>query len=406
VSFSGASLVGKDISTTATSSLTSSDPLYTPSLSVSTRQDGYTYPTGRAADVSPHGGYSSTTNFCLQCHSVHPSTYPPDPNEGAYALLWKGNVTATCQTCHSLAAYGGNSTGTRDTNVLVGSTGLTIGTTSLRTAYDLTTTMKASHPLYAPNSGGSDQVQMMGSGWEYGGFDPTTWAANRQPDGLQCTSCHTSHGDFGRLVNSPTGVVRTTADGGDLSTGHTWAEGQLIYFGTDFATNEPAIQQLHLDTDYTTGATNQSIWLACNQGAVTAVADGLDTVSGVPCQYLQITDSEGQLSSLFGYKLLTAFPNYDYLGSALGGGGGESWGLDTRSHDQARWCGTCHPTKVSDLFGGTYHNHPTGCTSCHGNPSADATSKDFPHTSTFGQFLTSYPDGLCVGRCHTAGSLP
>src|SRR3990172_1607934 len=70
-------------------------------------------------DVSPHGGFSATTNFCLQCHEIH--------NAGSeYALLWKSSVTATCQTCHGL--FGGSPSGTRDP---AGSG--TTGTASVRT---------------------------------------------------------------------------------------------------------------------------------------------------------------------------------------------------------------------------------------------------------------------------------
>jgi predicted CXXCH cytochrome family protein len=54
---------------------------------------------------------------------------------------------------------------------------------------------------------------------------------------------------------------------------------------------------------------------------------------------------------------------------------------------------------VDVAYGGTFHNHPTGCTACHGNPTGDATSTDFPHTSKFGEFLKAYPDGLCIS-CH------
>ena len=78
--------------------------------------------------------------------------------------------------------------------------------------------------------------------------------------------------------------------------------------------------------------------------------------------------------------------------------------MDKYSHDQAQWCGRCHDQALPSQYGGTYHNHPTGCTSCHGNPN-DATSTDFPHTSTFQSFLKDYPDLLCI-NCHTAGSLP
>jgi hypothetical protein len=212
---------------------------------------------------------------------------------------------------------------------------------------------------------------MQTSGWTYH-FDPASPGA-QTADGLQCTSCHTSHGDFGRLINSETGVIRTTADGDGLGDADAWVDGAPIYRGA-------TLKYLNLGGD--------GVWEACSDAAGTT-----------GCADLTTTDSEGQTVYLYGYKLLSAYPNFNWAG------GGESWGVDARNHDQARWCGSCHPNKVASEFGGTFHNHPTGCTSCHGNPMNDATSKDFPHTSSFGNFLTQYPDGLCIG-CHHAGELP
>jgi nitrate/TMAO reductase-like tetraheme cytochrome c subunit len=323
------------------------------------------------ANVSPHGGYDSTTDFCVQCHSVHAES----AGAGAYALLYADTVTATCNTCHGLPAYGGAASGRRDSNAVTGFTGGTMGTASSRTAYD-STTAAATHPLYSTSTDGTgDDVNMQTSGWGYHG-DPAAWAAadEQTNDGLQCTSCHTSHGDFGALINSENGVIRTTAVDNDITDVDVWQDGAPIY-------RSATLKYLNLGGD--------GVWEACSDEAGTT-----------GCADLTTTDSEGQTVYLYGYKLLSAYPNYNW------DGGGESWGVDYRNHDQARWCGSCHPNKVATEYGGTYHNHPTGCTACHGNPSNDATSKDFPHTSSFDNFLLSYPDGLCVGSCHTAGSLP
>lgn len=321
-------------------------------------------------DISPHGGYSSSTDFCLQCHSVHNTASTTD---GAYALLWKSSVTATCNTCHGLAAYGGAATGPRDSNTLTGFSAGIMGTAAQRSAYDNAAPV-ASHPLGTSSTTGTgDDVAMQTSGWSYHG-SPTVWAGNTQdPDGLQCTSCHTAHGDFGALVNSERGVVRTTAGGSSLDTAQTFAEGRAIYLGS-------ALRYLHQVG---------GVWQGCTDLTYTT------------CTPLTTTDSEGQTVYLYGYKMLSAYPNFNW------DGGGESWGLDRYTHDQARWCGSCHPKHVSTDFGTsfTYHNHPTGCNACHGNPTNDPTSVDFPHTSTFANFLKQYPDGLCI-TCHTAGALP
>jgi Doubled CXXCH motif (Paired_CXXCH_1) len=325
------------------------------------------------SNVSPHGGFATSTDYCVQCHSVHNTD---DTTTGEYALLWKSSVVETCNTCHAVPGLAfGAADGRVDSNGITGASG-TMGTASSRSAYD-NATPAAEHGLGATNTNTEgDQVTMQDSGWSYRG-SPTVWAANTQnanPEGLTCTSCHEAHGNFGSLINSERGVVRSTAGGTSLDTAQTWASGRAIYVGRN-------LKYLHL---------NGTVWQYCDDAAQT-----------LNCVNATTLDSESQTVSLYGYKLLTAYPNFNW------DGGGESWGLDASSHDQARWCGTCHTRHVSSDFGAgfTYHNHPTGCTACHGNPANDTTSTDFPHTSSFDNFLKKYPDGLCID-CHTAGQLP
>jgi predicted CXXCH cytochrome family protein len=324
--------------------------------------------TGR---VQPHGGYSATTDYCLQCHAVH------DGEE--YALLSNSSVTAGCRTCHSL--YGTAATGP----YVPGYPGVE-APTSLRSAYEVTSPL-AQHAIGASSipfaSAAVGPITELG--WAYGGFNATNWAAARGPagpgtasdvtGGLYCGSCHTPHGNFGRLINSETGGVRTTGDGdGSLMDVDAFAEDTAIMYG-----RPAAVRYLHYDS------TNR-VWQACNETA------------DITCTNLVATDTEGESAYLYGYKLLSAYPNHSWeLGA-------ESWGLDSYEHDMSRWCGRCHDEAIPSEYGGTYHNHPTGCTACHGVPN-DATSTDFPHTSTFINFLKDYPDLLCI-NCHTAGSLP
>ena len=140
--------------------------------------------------------------------------------------------------------------------------------------------------------------------------------------------------------------------------------------------------------------------------ALTKVGSAVDTVvntatpTAQACSYLTTSDSEGQTVYLYGYKLLSAYPNHSWAQ------GPESWAMSNHSHDVARWCGRCHNQAVDEAIDATstYHAHPTGCTSCHGNPN-DMSSFDFPHTSTMGKLLKDYPDALCI-NCHTSGALP
>lgn len=318
---------------------------------------------------TPHGGYNATTDYCLQCHAVHQGS--------DYALLASSSVTATCRTCHSL--FGASPAGA----INPGFPG-TEAPTSMRSAYELTSP-SAQHQLGSTSIPFSTVGTLTEAGWAYGGFNPATWShstaagpgtSSDVSGGLYCGDCHTPHGDFGQLVNSK--YYRSTAPAGapaDLSTVYNWAEDGAIYFGN-------AIKYLHFNSATKT-------WQACNE------------TGDITCVDLATTDSKGDSAYLYGYKLLSSYPNHSWDQKAV------SWNMDRYSHDQAQWCGRCHDQALPSAYGGTYHNHPTGCTSCHGNPN-DGTSTDFPHTSTNQKFLKDYPDLLCI-NCHTAvsgGSLP
>ncbi|GBC86346.1 hypothetical protein HRbin12_00333 [bacterium HR12] len=245
--------------------------------------------------------------------------------------------------------------------------------------------------------------------WKYSGGPPAvdaTTPANTKTatgGGLYCASCHTPHGDFGQLVNAE--KVLTTDASGAWSTVQTveWKENTIIWWDPPGPTSWKRVF-LHRDTD-------PAAWEVCdldqggsvgNDGVVqtvTPVAGDVDTVPVGSCYYAQVTDTDGQKVSLYGYKLLSEFPNHTYSAP-------KSWGTDKYNHDVAKWCGACHVSRVPSEFGGTMHNHPTGCTTCHGNPSGTAAGTgDFPHTSTNGAFLIQYPDALCTS-CHVADSLP
>jgi predicted CXXCH cytochrome family protein len=333
------------------------------------------------SDVDPHGGYGSTTDYCLQCHQVH--------GGGEYALLAQASVTATCKTCHSVF---GTAAGTPANPGFPGIE----GTASLRSAYDLTSPA-ATHGIGSSSIPDETGITITEGGWtygwgSYGGPAPgagtpnsTTPAgpgtASDTGGGLYCGSCHTPHGEFGQVINSK--WAWTTDSTGAISTQAkvAWTNGTTIWY-----------------KDPTAGSWSQKVlhqnaggyWEVCTDGTYTS------------CAPAQRKDSENQLVSLSGYKLLSAYPNHQYAEP-------RSWGVDKYDHDQPGWCGTCHPSKVDGTLGGvtgTMHNHPTGCTACHGNPATGVgTSADFPHTSDVSKFLINYPDALCIG-CHTSGKLP
>ncbi len=349
------------------------------------------------SDISPHGGYSASTNYCLQCHTSHNA--PAD-----YALLAATTVTATCNTCHGLPAVGqANPTGPREP--LEPANPATPGTAAQRAAYTVTTGRNAWHGIGSSTPPGETGVVMTLSDWSYswkntggppsGTPDATTPANTKSATqgGLYCASCHTPHGEFGQLANAK--KVLTTDASGEWSTVQTvdWAENTIIWWDPPVGFWKRVF--LHLDTD-------PAAWEVCDLDAggnvqtVTAIPGGVDDVDVGTCYYAQVIDTDGQLVSFYGYKLLSMYPNHTYASV-------KSWGTDRYNHDAAVWCGACHKTRVPSEFGGTYHNHPTGCTACHGNPTGTTTGTgDFPHTSTNGAFLIQYPDALCIS-CHTGG---
>jgi len=369
-----------------------------------TGQDGPTPPElgdPVGTNVSPHGGYSSSTDFCLQCHSVHGyptlDAWPPgDPaTTTGYALLTEGSVTDVCATCHQYLGAGG-------TSPQLPSVGPGImGTASSRSVYDFTGTGGAKHEM------GGTGPPLFGSNWAYswqfsGG--PTGPSANPVPagtasdtaGGLYCGSCHTPHGEFGQLINSEWVYTSAGSAGASEPTVQPWANDTAIYW------DDPATPEHSYAVMYLFQPSVGAAWQVCT-----------DT-SHTTCYYAQTYDAEGQLVSLYGFKLLSSSPNHQYPPPATPPSGTfyldnvnrtgpraavRSYNTDEYNHDGMLFCGTCHSRNVDDSAGGTYHNHPTGCEACHGNP-RDGTSFDYPHTSTFAYFLQEYPDALCI-TCHT-----
>jgi hypothetical protein len=343
-------------------------------VSVDPYKDGQTF----SNRVTPHGGYSATTDYCLQCHSVHNAT-------DEYSLLASASVTATCQTCHAVggvAPSGAIDPGMPGVEAPV----------SLRAAYEVTGGARRSGHAIGSNLSLTvfSNKTITESGWAYGGFSATGWSSSTAAGpgtatagggGLYCGDCHTPHGDFGQLVNSQYYRTSIGAPVDDLAVA-TWAEGAA------YTINGGATRYLHKDAD------PAGVWESCTATSPAPIAGLPDT----NCSYLTATDTEGESAYLYGYKLLSEYPNHSWSDEPV------SWGMEMYGHDSAQWCGRCHDLATPSQYGGTVHSHPTGCTSCHGNPN-DATSTDFPHTSTFQSLLKDYPDLLCI-NCHTAGSLP
>ncbi|GBE22404.1 MAG TPA: hypothetical protein ENH00_12485 [Actinobacteria bacterium] len=347
--------------------------------SIASAQPKEADPSG-ADQIAPHGGYSSSTNMCLQCHDVHDAA-------GTYALMATASVDAVCSTCHA-SGIGA----TQPENPPGGGPGPisnATGTVSTRAVY--TETSGSEHPL---GNNKVDDNWLTQSDWSYPG--PPTDNATTHADigttsdtdgGLYCASCHTPHGSFGQVVNNWT---KPTAANPSV----------FNYEGTSIEVDNGAVPlvwtTVWLDYDETEDA-----WAFCDTlgHVVTATDTGFDSCETTQAtasvsSWATVKNAANQDSYLFAYNLLSAGPNHQY------GAGHSTFRTVDKGTDVYDWCATCHTSKSS-----TMHNHYTTCYACHGNPSADTNSKDFPHSSTADTLLKAYPDGMCV-NCHTSGSLP
>ncbi len=252
-------------------------------------QDGTTI---GSADVAPHGGYSSMTDYCLQCHQVHTNSRSGD-YVGEYALLADLSVTSTCATCHGY--LGASPTGAEDP----GFPGVE-GTASLRAVY-------TAEPVHTIGATSSRYEGNWSYGWGFGGpSGPSTrragaGTASTYGGGFNCGTCHTPHGEFGQLINSK--WVYTTADqaGGASAVPAAvvnWQNNTRIWWN-DPSTPAHSFEQRYLF--YNSAPPGTEGWMVCT---------GLNGAG--PCSYAQTHDAEGQLVSLYGYKLLAYVPNHQY----------------------------------------------------------------------------------------------
>jgi predicted CXXCH cytochrome family protein len=150
----------------------------------------------------PHGGYSTATDACLQCHDIHESA-------GDYVLMRGATMTATCATCHSI--YLADPTGAYDP----GYSG-TEATVSTKRAYVVDSALAESHAGHRLGLGTGTYVFADGitgdgsyipggtqalTAIRYLAYPDTDSAlAYTATDGLSCASCHAPHGTFGNVI--------------------------------------------------------------------------------------------------------------------------------------------------------------------------------------------------------------
>lgn len=302
---------------------------------------------------------------------------------------------------------------------------------------------------YGWRSGSNKPGRVTGGVFNYPNSTTSNAGEPAGVEGLNCASCHTPHGEYGQLINAnyvwsevegastipltgaPNKVALNASEtdsgsGGDSGYDlYTVANNTIVYgynLGTTALQSSGACASpqtgLRLgDAGYCVNAGSQGLlylhrnttgtpyWEVCANTTYTSC-----TPWKVEAQDGGFNRPDGARVSAYGYRLLSAYPNHSWKVPA-------SWGADLRLDDQPSWCGKCHPSRVDAMFpaawvngvegysgsAGTYHNHPTPCTYCHGNPSLpQGGSNDFPHTSSNTNFLKQYPDGLCI-QCHTGG---
>lgn len=121
----------------------------------------------------PHGGYTTTTNKCADCHSTHYA-------EGSYMLLRASAREAACDYCHG---GGGGST----INIMMDNNYKTVGS-------DVSTGVAV-----AVDSQGKGTGHTLG----YKGLAPADIKPAFQDDqGFACFDCHSPHGNSKRILTT------------------------------------------------------------------------------------------------------------------------------------------------------------------------------------------------------------
>ncbi len=137
----------------------------------------------------PHGGYTTTTNKCQDCHSTHYAF-------GSYMLLRANERAAACDFCHG---GGGGS----DINIMMDN--------DYRTGnFDV-----------AQASAVSTTTMGYGTGHTLGYADEAPADINpayTDPNGMACFSCHTPHGNSARVLTTFSNPGRTFGTGATVLT--------------------------------------------------------------------------------------------------------------------------------------------------------------------------------------------
>ncbi len=303
-----------------------------------------------AGDAIPHGGYSATTDACLQCHDVHEAG-------SDYVLLRWATVVDTCGSCHFL--YLGEYP--KDMSVVANQGSGGAGT------YASGVAMPGQIPAYDPGYDGNNQVETATP-------PPASFSANNL--GSRTSAYEVDYSE----VNSHSGHLLQQGNGTYLHADGVTADGSYIPGGGSLTALDRAMGPAATIPTLDRTGTNGLYCASCH------------TPHGAFGQ---------MMDTAFSTKILSSKPNH--IENALT--------LTDWSNQGGQWCEACHAGRepeYEDIEGNVYHNHPDQfCLNCHGDavPAGPGINSDFPHTGENDNLLTQEPDALCLD-CHGYGTLP
>jgi predicted CXXCH cytochrome family protein len=212
--------------------------------------------------AGPHGGYTTTTNKCATCHSVH--TAP-----SGYKLLPASTVKGTCETCH-------DGTGGKGVYGVLASRGVT------------------------QTSGHEIEVTSIVPGGSATTGDTSTITFSGQSGYLTCTDCHSPHANSANMVQPFAG------DRARSATDTVYISSRLLkkqpvadatataYYGSDWcgschrgrlsgsgpANNHPVDSSITTTTVFDSSTTTAPPFFIYNNVAVVSGANSTQTVMG------------------------------------------------------------------------------------------------------------------------------
>lgn len=320
---------------------------------------GVSSPTVTPTRKGPHGNYTTGTQKCQACHTIHDAANS--------TLLPAATVQATCNTCHDGTGGGG-----------------VYGVIYYRTGLPPT----AQHSLDASSVSGG-WVSVPGGDPATGGSINTTFTG--VSGGLTCSDCHNPHdsncvapfvGDRKRSIADTTSAVATDRLLRQLPTTHRGGVTAVTQYGSDWCEvchpgRMDGTVNNHPSADHsTTPSGTQSAWYYNNVVRMTAYNSGSVTSTGGP---------------LGGNNLGYLMP--DNLATSSGRGN-QPYPICQQCHEDARSVGDVtqfQVNSVSESF--TVNADGVGG----GNPRF----QNFPHESTNSHFLIETGDDLCL-NCHQA----